>query len=211
MRQFTHNNKPYVAVATSITNGRTNVIICDGSYKECFFCDYNTEDEQEAINFAIDDWTKACAFKHVRKVLESFEDNLKYGDFSDEDLVTLEWAFTYPGMMDAYPILFYAFRKEIECVLDPIVTDSSVLEDVTMPFWSILDMTDMDGLVTIVFEKDNLQYYASLSDGIATIYPFYNDLIGSEVLYSSNDIQETSFEELIEEIRKFLQHKSIGR
>ena len=203
MRQLIYSGRPYVAMATAIING-TNVAIYDENQNDCFFCDYDTEDADNAINFAIDDWTRMLACKHVRKILDSFEDVLKFGDFSEDDLATLDWAFTYPGMMDAYPVLFYAFRRAIACTPDPTVVDPSKLGDVVMPFWSILDISDMDGLITITFEKDGLQYYASLSDGIATIYPYHGDLIGSDVLYSSNDIQETSLEELIEEIQKFL-------
>ena len=101
---FTCETSPYFEIR--ILNN-TGVIVFSNMYD-------TSDDRRLAIELAKADYCKVREYRSVHKVLQEFEDNNRFYCFSDEELMTLAWAFTHPGFEGAYPVLYRCFNYEIK-------------------------------------------------------------------------------------------------
>lgn len=116
MEKFFYNDDVLtVEVSTCETSPYFEINILDNAGTTVFTGMYNTSDDKGlAIELAKADYCKVREYRSVHKALQEFEDNNRFCCFSDEELMTLAWAFTHSGFEGAYPVLYRCFNYEIK-------------------------------------------------------------------------------------------------
>lgn len=114
MEKFIYNDEILTLEVTDCeTSPYYEVSIFNDQKVRVFTGMYDVENADLAIEVAKAAYGQVRSYRTVHDTLAEFEKNNRFCCFSEDELITLSWAFSHRGIEAAYPVLANSFEKEM--------------------------------------------------------------------------------------------------